>query len=62
MGEPCPVKRFHHAAVCLGYGGNHPQLLITGGRDIGNKVLKDTWILDIQSEKWREVRIDECVM
>ena len=61
MGEPCPVKRCYHAAVCLGYGGDHPQLLVTGGKGGGAKVLKDAWILDMQSGKWREVRIDECV-
>ena len=61
MGEPCPVKRCNHAAVCLGYGGDHPQLLVTGGREASNKVLKDAWILDMQSGRWREVRIDECV-
>ena len=61
MGGPCPVRRCYHAAVCLGYGGDHPQLLIIGGRGAGCKVLKDAWILDMQSGKWREVRIDECV-
>ena len=61
MGEPCPVERAGHAAVCLGYGGDHPQLLITGGQGAGDKILKDAWILDMQSGKWREVRIDECV-
>ena len=58
MGEPCPVERTAHAAVCLGYGGDHPQLLVTGGRDAREKFLKDTWILDMQSGKWREVRTD----
>ena len=61
VGEPCPVERCYHAAVCLGYGGDRPQLLVTGGMGAGSKVLKDAWILDMQSGKWREVRIDECV-
>ena len=52
--EPC--KRSVHAAVCLGYGGSKPQLLVTGGRDSQNKVLNDMWILDTESERWREVR------
>ena len=56
-GEPCPVKRSGHAAVCLGYGGDHPQLLVTGGSGGGNKVLSDVWILDIQSRRWKEVRL-----
>ena len=56
-GDPCPVKRANHASVCLGYGGDHPQLLVTGGRGGGVKVLSDVWILDIQSRRWREVRL-----
>ena len=54
-GEPCPVGRSGHAAVCLGYG-DHPQLLVTGGRGVANKVLGDAWMLDVQSGRWREVR------
>ena len=56
-GETCPVVRSEHAAVCLGYGGDHPQLLVTGGIGGDNKVLSDVWILDIQSRRWREVRL-----
>ena len=54
---PCPVGRNCHAAVCLGYGGDHPQLLVTGGKDNDLNVLSDAWILDLQSGKWREVRV-----
>ena len=57
-GEPCPVARNGHAAVCLDYGGDHPQLLVTGGK--GNKVLSDIWMLDVQSGRWREVRVYAC--
>ena len=56
-GESCPVGRNDHAAVCLGYGGDLPQLLITGGIDEGYKVLSDSWILDLQSGRWKEVRV-----
>ena len=58
QGESCPKGRDAHAAVCLGYGGDHPQLLVTGGResDIGD-VLSDVWLLDVQSGRWREVRV-----
>ena len=56
-GEPCPVRRAYHAAVCLGYGGDHPQLLVIGGLNDGAKVLSDMWILDIQSRRLREVRL-----
>ena len=54
-GEPRPVARSAHAAVCLDYG-DHPQLLVIGGKGAGNRVLSDGWLLDVQSERWREVR------
>ena len=54
-GQSCPMVREGHAAVCLGYGRDHPQLLITGGLGVGNKVLSDSWILDLQSGRWKEV-------
>ena len=50
-GEPCPVGRVRHAAVCL---GDQPQVFITGGYDNHN-ILNDGWILDVQSGRWREV-------
>ena len=54
-GESWPVGRNRHAATCLGYGDD-PQLLVTGGTDKDNKVLDDSWILDLQAGRWREVR------
>ena len=49
------MERSNHAAVCLGFGGEHPQLLISGG--LGNKkVLNDLWILDVNTKKWRKVK------
>lgn len=54
-GEPCPVGRLNHATVCLGYGGNRPQLFVTGGRDKRDVILNDAWMLDVQSVRWREV-------
>ena len=56
QGEFCPKERDSHAAVCLGYGGDHPQLLVTGGNAGGN-VLSEVWLLDVQSGRWREVRV-----
>ena len=58
--EPCPKERSDHAAVCLNYGGEHPQLLVTGGWNGEcdgrlRKVLGDCWILDVDVGKWREV-------
>ena len=57
VGEPCPVGRSLHAAVCLGYGEPRPQVLVTGGLGAGMKVLSDAWILDMQSGHWREVSV-----
>ena len=54
-GEPCPVGRWGHSAVCLDYG-DHPQLLVIGGSGSGKKALSDGWLLDVQSGRWRKVR------
>ena len=58
-GEKCPVGRDRHAAVCLGYCGDHPQLLIMGGLTRRDNVLSDSWILDLQSWRWREVSVNK---
>ena len=50
------MERDSHAAVCLwNGGGDHPQLLVTGGED-ENNLIRDAWILDLQAGRWREVR------
>ena len=53
-----PVARSHHAAVCLHYGKDSPQVLITGGLDNGGKALSDLWVLDILSGSFKEVSTD----
>ena len=58
--EHCPVGRGRHAAVCLNYGGDHPQLLAIGGVGGGNRILGDAWVLDVQSGRWRKVRVYAC--
>ena len=58
LGEPCPVERTYHGAVCLGYGEPHPQVFVTGGLGAGVNVLSDAWILDVQSGRWREVSVE----
>ena len=60
-GEPCPVGRSQHDAVCLGYGGGCPHLLVTGGLDNDHTVLSEAWMLNLQSGRWREVRIDNLI-
>ena len=57
-GGPWPEEKSHHAAVCLNYGQQYPQLLVTGGRDRQGKPLADVWILDIERGSWRKVRLE----
>ena len=49
------MKRSAHAACCLNYGEEHPQLLVTGGMDNNDTTLQDAWILDVDSGRWRRV-------
>jgi hypothetical protein len=57
----CPAERTGHSALCLGYGGGHPQLLVIGGRSNSKRILNDAWILDLETVAWTEVR-KECVV
>ncbi|XP_064393177.1 uncharacterized protein LOC135340747 isoform X2 [Halichondria panicea] len=61
QGEPWPVRRSRHAACCLNYGQDHPQLLVHGGRDNDTKTLGDMWILDVDTAKWTEVTLSESM-
>ena len=56
-GELWPRERDGHAACCLGYDGDHPHLLIHGGRGKDNKTLNDMWLFNLSSRKWQEVTI-----
>ncbi len=59
QGEPWPVGRTVHAACCLNYGQDHPQLLVHGG--LGNdSILGDVWILSVDTFKWSEVSLMNC--
>ena len=57
QGEPWPVERSGHVACCLNYGQDHPQLLVYGGIDNGNKTLEDMWMLDVDTVQWTEVSL-----
>ena len=62
-GAPWPVERDLHAACCLNFADDNPQLLITGGVDKKDNTLSDAWILDINTRRWREVReVEGCVV
>ena len=54
-GAAWPVEREGHAACCLNYGQEHPQLLISGGLDRHNKTLGHAWLLSVATGTWREV-------
>ena len=56
QGEPWPVGRAVHAACCLNYGQDHPQLLVYGGLGKGFKILGDMWTL-VDTGKWTEVSL-----
>ncbi len=57
QGEPWPVGRRYHAACCLNYDQDHPQLLVHGGESVDDKVLGDMWIFNVETGKWTEVRV-----
>ena len=57
-GGPWPEERTGHGAVCLNYGQQYPQLLVTGGLDKQGKPLADVLILDMERGSWRKVRLE----
>lgn len=60
LGVPSPVGRSAHAACCLNYGEDHPQLLVSGGvvfNSHQHDTLSDLWLLDLDSAKWKEVSV-----
>ena len=57
QGDQWPEARAGHSACTLNYGEGHSILLVSGGLGEGNKVLRDIWILDVDSGKWTEVRM-----
>ena len=59
-----PRGRGYHIAACLGYGGQHQRLLISGGAsgDAGGVSVRyndDLWLMDPQSGRMEEVRTAE---
>lgn len=51
------MGRSAHATCCLGFGTEHPQLLMSGGIGDDWKTLKDCWLFDVSSRSWKEVRV-----
>ena len=56
-GDPWPRSRNNHIAACLGYGGQHQRLLISGGADVG-VTCDDMWLMDPQSGRMEKVRMN----
>ena len=56
-GAQRPMERSRHAALCLGFGGDQPQLLVIGGTKEGGELLSDAWLLDIRSQTWQEKKL-----
>ena len=50
------MGRSAHAACCINYGEEHPQLLVSGGLDNDGNTLSDMWLMDVNSGTWKEVR------
>ena len=64
QGDPWPGMRGYHIAACLGYGGQHQRLLISGGGGYGVRY-DDMWLMDPQSGRMEEVRslsVKHCSM
>ena len=51
------MGRLSHAACCLNYGEEHPQLLVSGGLDEDDNTLRNLWVLDVEAGTWKEVSI-----
>ena len=50
-----PLGRKRHAACCLNYGQQNPQVLMAGGVDENGTQLRDMWLLDVDAGKWTKV-------
>ena len=49
------MGRSRHIATCLGYGGQHKAVLISGGLGVNIITLDDLWLLDLESGRCEEV-------
>ncbi len=56
-GAPQPSPRSTHAAVCIDYNRNSPQLLVIGGGQDGKETFSDVWCLNVPAQSWQQVRL-----
>ena len=54
--SPRKISRIKCSPSPLNYGEEHPQLLVSGGRDKDGNTLRDLWVLDVEAGTWKEVR------
>jgi hypothetical protein len=55
-----PPGRECHIACCLGLKTEHPQLLVSGGKNSRDVPLKfDLWMLDLTKRVWKKVGIND---
>ena len=53
--RPWPEGRECHAACVLGQNTDHPQLLVSGGKNTYDHALKfDMWMLDVAALIWKK--------
>ena len=55
-----PVGRDGHAS-CVLSDPLHSQILVSGGWDKDNRLIKDAWILNVQTKSWKKVCESVCV-
>ena len=53
--QPWPEERSSHAACCIGFGSDWPQLFVIGGRGCFNQPLNDAWLCDLTTIQWKQV-------
>ena len=49
------MRMGHHAACCLGFDTKNAQLIMSGGRLKHQLPPKDIWILNLETQTWKEV-------
>ncbi len=58
-GAQQPSPRDGHAAVCIDYNSNNPQLFVIGGYN-GKETCSDVWCLNVPAQSWQQVRLYRC--
>ena len=54
VGDLWPQARSNHAACCLNFGEEYPQVFMSGGMT-DDRVLNDAWLFNVKIKKWNIV-------